>query len=59
MLGKIQHDYQADILGLGEKFYEKYPHAWNTFSKNWRSEYSHMPVNIDIDLRVHRTGLKN
>lgn len=58
-LNKIQHDYQADIWGFGEKLYEQYPHAWNTFSKNWRAEYSHLPVNLDIDLRIHRTGLKN
>lgn len=57
VIGKLQRQYQADVLGFGKKIEENNPRWWETIKGNWRSIYSQAPVNVEVKVSIRRTGM--
>ncbi|MDD2421148.1 MAG: Ger(x)C family spore germination protein [Heliobacteriaceae bacterium] len=55
-LGKVQ-SYQTDILGFGREIYRYDPTLWAALAPNWPQVFSTLPVDIQVDLELRRTGL--
>ncbi|MDQ0190235.1 Ger(x)C family spore germination protein [Alicyclobacillus cycloheptanicus] len=57
-LDVLQHQYHADICGFGQKLYEHYPRLYQTQLKpNWDQVYENLPVDVQVNLQVRRSGL--
>jgi len=56
-LAKAQQEYQSDVFGFGEAFYRKNPVMWGDLKPNWPEIYRNLPVYLEVDARVTRTGL--
>jgi spore germination protein KC len=56
-LAKAQHEYQSDIFGFGEVVHRKYPAIWKELKPDWAEIYRNLPVYLEIDARIRRTGL--
>jgi spore germination protein KC len=56
-LAKAQHEYQSDVFGFGLAVYRKYPDIWKELKPDWAEIYRNLPVYLEIDARISRTGL--
>ncbi len=56
-LAKAQHEYQSDIFGFGLAVHRKYPAIWKELKPDWTEIYSNLPVYLEIDARISRSGL--
>lgn len=56
-LAKAQLEYHSDIFGFGEAVHRKYPEAWREIKDNWREIYTGIPVYVEADGKILRTGL--
>ena len=54
---KISKKYGADILGIGEAIFRKYPEKFNYTAKEWREELKNIDVKIDVRANILRTGM--
>ena len=54
---KVQKEYNADILHLGDKLKYHFltDEDWNKF--NWTEKYHTAEINLNVDLNIDRTGL--
>ncbi|MEE3950655.1 Ger(x)C family spore germination protein [Peribacillus frigoritolerans] len=50
---------KADILGLGNEFYRKYPKQFNKIENNWDEIFGEMEVEIDVAAHIRRQGYIN
>ncbi|MCK2005439.1 Ger(x)C family spore germination protein [[Brevibacterium] frigoritolerans] len=50
---------KADILGLGNEFYRKYPKQFNKIENNWDEIFAEMEVEIDVAAHIRRQGYIN
>lgn len=57
LMFKLQKEYNADILGLGNKLVYNFltTREWEAF--NWRERYKDAEININVDLQIDRTGI--
>jgi spore germination protein KC len=55
-LDVLQHQYHADILQFGDLVYKKSPGTWHKL-KDWRDEFSNLPVSFDTKVQIRRSGL--
>ncbi|OAA92883.1 Ger(x)C family spore germination protein [Clostridium coskatii] len=46
----------ADIFGFGDTIYQHYPGQWNKIQKNWEETFQNIPVSINVDAKLRRTG---
>lgn len=46
----------ADILGIGEKVHIQHPYAWKKIKDSWSDIYPTIPINVEVDIKVTRTG---
>lgn len=46
----------ADIFGFGDAIYQHYPDQWNKIEKNWGETFQNVPVSINVDAKLRRTG---
>lgn len=54
---KIQTEYQADILGIGNLIYQNYPKKWEKLKENWNEKYfPNLNIKITTDLTIDGTG---
>lgn len=54
---KIQTEYQADILGIGNLIYQNYPKKWEKLKENWNDKYfPNLNIKITTDLTIDGTG---
>ncbi|KRE54454.1 Ger(x)C family spore germination protein [Paenibacillus sp. Soil522] len=53
---KAQKKYKADIFGFGEAIRRTDPKFWKTVEKNWDQEFTDLPVNVKVDVKIRRTG---
>ncbi|HHV98521.1 MAG TPA: Ger(x)C family spore germination protein [Clostridiaceae bacterium] len=56
-LEKTQKEYSSDIFGFGiyvRKYHAKY---WKKVKKNWNDIFSKLPVDIQVDAKIMRTGI--
>lgn len=49
-------DLKADVFGFGEAIRRAFPKEWRNLKRNWREEFAHIPVEIDVTATVRRTG---
>ncbi|MCY0874823.1 MAG: Ger(x)C family spore germination protein [Firmicutes bacterium] len=56
-LDALQHQYQADCLGLGDAFFAKYPSHWRQVEGHWRQVYRQIPIEVTVRVHVVRSGL--
>ncbi len=53
---KAQKDLKSDIFGFGEVIHRYDPELWNTVKDNWNNEFSNLPVNVNINVKIEGTG---
>lgn len=53
---KTQSKYGADIFGFGEAIHREDPKAWEKLQKNWKTEFPKLPVQVNVEVRIKRTG---
>ncbi len=56
-LDVLQHQYHADILQFGNDVYKKSPRTWHRIDKDWRDEFSKLPVQFETQVQIRRSGL--
>ncbi|OPZ73118.1 MAG: Spore germination protein B3 precursor [Firmicutes bacterium ADurb.Bin456] len=56
-LAKAQQEYQSDIFGFGEALHKMNPALWGELRQEWPDIYRSLPVYLEVDARVTRTGL--
>jgi spore germination protein KC len=49
----------ADPFGFGRLVERANPNAWRRLGPRWREEIRHLPVAIDVQARIRKTGLSN
>jgi len=54
-----QKKYKCDIVGVGEIMHIKYTEYWKQVKNDWRNIYSRIPVEINVDFTIQRTGRMN
>lgn len=54
---KLQQDYQADSLGLGNMIYRKNPKLWKKMEQDWPSIYKEQSVSWKVDAHIIQTGI--
>ncbi|MBP8640830.1 MAG: Ger(x)C family spore germination protein [Oscillospiraceae bacterium] len=46
----------ADVFGFGEAIRGDFPKDWEKIKKNWDKEFSKLEYDIEIDIKIDRTG---
>ncbi|HBT47079.1 MAG TPA: hypothetical protein DEA73_04225 [Peptococcaceae bacterium] len=47
----------ADVFGFGGALYRKEPRLWKELHNRWREEFSELPVTVQVEAKMRRTGL--
>ncbi len=55
-LAKAQRECGADVFGFGEAIHRRYPGVWKELRDNWREIYPGLPVYVEVDAKISRTG---
>lgn len=55
---KVQKKYQADIFGFGEVLHHQDYQSYKRVKKNWNNYFKDALVNIDVNVRIKRTGIR-
>ncbi len=50
-------DLDTDIIGFGTELYRQHPKWWDHVADNWDHSYKNMPIEINVDTKVRRTGI--
>lgn len=56
-LEKTQKEYSSDIFGFGAYVSKYYPQYWKKAEKDWNGIFSKLPVDIQVDAKILRTGI--
>lgn len=56
-LDELQHQYKADPIGMMDDIYRRYPWWWHSVKANWRNAYSELPVELQVEVNVRRSGM--
>ncbi|TEB16469.1 Spore germination protein B3 precursor [Pelotomaculum sp. FP] len=56
-LSKAQKEYNTDVFGFGSAVHRKYPGIWKEIKENWMNVYPGLPVYLEVDANIPRTGL--
>src|SRR5690606_22286348 len=57
LLHKVQVEFNADVLGIGQLFRRKQPEAWRHFGSDWDVYFPDLPVELEVRCQVVLTGL--
>ncbi|WP_179122995.1 Ger(x)C family spore germination protein [Ferroacidibacillus organovorans] len=57
LLTELKKTYHADIVGLGDLLFARYPKQWRTIEARWDQVYSRMPIQINVKVHIVRSGL--
>lgn len=57
LVKKLQQEYRADILGIGERVRGTMPRYWKSIGADWHSTYVKSEVQVSAEVHVRRTGL--
>ncbi|MDF2903621.1 MAG: Ger(x)C family germination protein [Bacillus sp. (in: firmicutes)] len=49
----------VDIFGFGEAIHRADPQAWKLLKNNWSQHFIDMPVTVNSDFKIRRTGVIN
>lgn len=55
----LQKQYKSDVFGFGEAIYRSNPKEWNKMKDHWDEEFSKLMFNVEVDLKIVRTGTKD
>ncbi|ARJ37697.1 spore gernimation protein GerC [Sporosarcina ureae] len=55
----VQNEYKSDIFGFGEAIHRSNPKEWNKMKEQWDEKFTDLPVNVQIDMNIRRTGTIN
>lgn len=55
-LDEVQHQFKADIIGLGNAFYRKYPKQWKQNKKRWGKLFPEVEMDIEVEGHIRRQG---
>ncbi len=58
ILGKIQREYNSDILGFGQMVRRKEPDFWRQHSDDWDTHLLQLPVDVEVRTRIVHTGVR-
>ena len=56
-LEKTQKVYSSDIFGFGAYVSKYHPQYWKKAEKDWDDIFSRLPVDIQVDAKILRTGI--
>ncbi|WP_165867419.1 Ger(x)C family spore germination protein [Paenibacillus pinisoli] len=56
VLNKMQHTYQADVSGFGNKLRIEYPYVWEKVKKDWDQTFSEVPIRCEVKLTIKDYG---
>jgi len=56
-LDRTQRDYSSDIFGFRAKVYKYHPQYLKEIDNKWNDIFSKLPVEINVDAKIRRTGL--
>lgn len=56
-LEKSQKEYSSDIFGFGTHVHKYHPQYWKNAEKDWNDIFSNLPVDIQVDAKIMRTGI--
>lgn len=59
LLHKVQVEFNADVLGIGQLFRRKQPEAWRHFGSDWDVYFPDLPVELEVRCQVVLTGLSS
>jgi len=54
---KVQEEYHSDIFGFGTYVRKYHPKYWKKSGNNWLAIFSKLPVDIQVDAKIMRTGI--
>jgi spore germination protein KC len=55
----VQKKFKSDIFGFGEVIHRKNPKVWRKLEKNWDQHFATLPVEVNVKVKVLRTGTTN
>lgn len=47
---------KSDIFGFGNAVHRYDPHVWEQWKPNWHKEFVDLPVEVQVDAQIRRTG---
>jgi spore germination protein KC len=53
---RAKEDFGSDIFGFGEDIHRAYPKLWKDIKDNWNNEFTELPVNINVKIKVNNLG---
>jgi len=56
-LEKTQKEYSSDIFGFGTYVRKYHPQYWKIAEKDWNELFSKLPVDIQVNAKIMRTGI--
>lgn len=56
LLEQLQKNMKSDVLGIGEEIHIEHPYAWKKLKKNWMDTFPDVPVTVDVNFKIKRTG---
>lgn len=57
IIKKIQKEYNADILGIGEYLSKYEPEIWEDYKKDWDKKFRNIMIKIEVDAKIRRIGM--
>lgn len=55
----VQKKFKSDIFGFGEVIHREDPKLWKKLEKNWDKHFATIPVEVNVKVRILRTGTTN
>ncbi|RJE83876.1 Ger(x)C family spore germination protein [Paenibacillus sp. 1011MAR3C5] len=56
VLHKIQHKYQADVSGFGNRLRIEYPRVWEKVKHDWDQTFSEVPIHCEVKITIKDYG---
>ncbi|OKP91009.1 hypothetical protein A3844_03950 [Paenibacillus helianthi] len=57
-LSKMQKSLKVDVAGFGTKVRIENPRIWNKLKEDWDEEFSEMPVEVKVNVKIQEFGTK-
>jgi spore germination protein KC len=59
IIQKVQKEYGVDIFGFGEALNRQHPQKFKDVESTWDKEFAKAEIEVDVDLHLLRSGIKN